>query len=162
MWYNTGIVCYILFLFILVLFLILYFSDNLTVVKMRYSPLLAFLMVFRGDFVFSLLRLARGKFYWLCFSVIRFLYYFFSRRKETFQKFKCFLELSRGGVGRNGAKGISRCILFFLANDCFWVRKSNCSSWKGWHVEGCWGICIPGWILQVEASAGCCCSWIFI
>ena len=61
--YNTGIVCYILFLFILVLFLIFYFSDSLTVVKMRYFPLLVFLMVFRGDFVFSLLRLARGKFY---------------------------------------------------------------------------------------------------
>ncbi len=32
---------------------------------------------------------------------------------------KCFLELSRGGVGRNGVKGISGCILFLLANDCY-------------------------------------------
>ena len=81
--YNTSIVCYILFLFILVLFLIFFFSDNLTVVKMRYFPLLVFLMVFRGDFVFSLLRLARGKFYWLCSSVNRFLYYFFSRKERN-------------------------------------------------------------------------------
>ena len=94
---------------------------------------------------------------WIGFCTISF-----QGRKETFQKFKCFLELSRGGVGRNGAKGISRCILFLLANDCFWVLKSNCSSRKGWLVEGCWGICILGGILQVEASAGCCCSWIFI
>jgi hypothetical protein len=159
MWYNTGIVCYILFLFILVLFLIFYFSDNLTVVKMRYFPLLVFLMVFRGDFVFSLLRLARGKFIdcvplWIGFCTISF-----QGRKETFQKFKCFLELSCGGVGRNGAKGISRCISFLLANDCFWVLKSDCSSRKGWLVEGCWGICILGGILQVEASAGCSFAW---
>ncbi len=87
---------------------------------------------------------------WIGFCTISF-----QGRKETFQKFKCFLELSRGGVGRNGAKEISRCISFLLANDCFWVLKSDCSSWKGWLVEGYWGICILEGILQVEASAGC-------
>jgi hypothetical protein len=30
----------------------------------------------------------------------------FQGRKETFQKFECFLELSRGGVGRNEGRGI--------------------------------------------------------
>ncbi len=91
---------------------------------------------------------------WVGFCTISF-----QGRKETFQKFKCFLELSRGGLGRDGAKGISRCILFLLANDCFWVLKSDCSSRKGWLVEGCWGICILGGILQVEASAGFSFAW---
>ena len=91
---------------------------------------------------------------WIGFCTISF-----QGRKETFQKFKCFLELCGGGVGSNGAKGISRCISFLLANDCFRVHKSDCSSRKGWLVEGCWGICILGGILRVEASAGCSFAW---
>ena len=66
---------------------------------------------------------------WIGFCTISF-----QGRKETFQKFKCFLELSRGGVGRdvhlwgNTAGGGQRWMLLFLLREmfCSWLLKLSC------------------------------------
>ena len=60
-------------------------------------------------------------------------------------------------MGRNGAKGISRCILFLLANDCFECLRATGVSERVAY-RGVLRDLHLGGILQVEASAECCCS----
>ena len=90
-----------------------------------------------------------------CTSVL----FLFKEGKKHFRNLNVFLNWVVAEWGGMGREEFSRCILFLLANDSIWALKSDCLSRKGWPVEGCWGICILGGILQVEASAGCSFAW---